>query len=331
MAVSTKLKIVSDRDDQAEYIPLRKSDLVSNTHAAADLFLKLTDDKYVQIVKEGALLQLDQMHFSEKSEWIYVRKIDYQKCVGSSITVAGVVMNSNSFSLEKKNSVLSKAADSVFKSIEHLGFDHQALEYSKMVSRSIQALVEHQTDLSSVVNMMMQGESSLAQHSMFVSAISVIIAKEMHWTSAQNLEKLALGALLHDVGLKEVPEEILETPRHALTRDQQALYESHVYRGVDILRTMPSISDDIVSIALEHHENAAGLGYPRHIRDLRMNPFARVVALADCFCDLVMPSVNNPSPKSAAAAIDYIETTMGQPYHKPAFQALKAALGSDKI
>lgn len=330
MSTAPKLTVVSDQDNDIQYIAIRKNDLLTNASAPADFFLKLANDKYVQIVKEGSLLQLDQLHSSEKSEWLYVRKGDYQKCVGSTVTVAGVVMNSNTFSPEKKNAILSKAAESVFNSIEHLGFDHQALEHSKMVSRSIQSLVEHQSDLSSVVNMMMQGGSTLSHHSMLVSAISVIIAKEMKWTSAQNLEKLALGALLHDVGLKEIPDEILETPRHALTRDQIALYESHVYRGVDILRTMPSISDDIVSIALEHHENAAGLGYPRHLRDIRMNPFARIVALANCFCDLVAPSVNNPNPKSAEAAVEYIEITMGQPYHKPAFLALKDALSGSK-
>jgi putative nucleotidyltransferase with HDIG domain len=166
----------------------------------------------------------------------------------------------------------------------------------------------------------------LIRHSMMVSAVSVIVAKSMKWTLAQNLEKLALGALLHDVGLKDIPDDILEMPRHAMNREQTAMYESHVYRGVEILRTMPSISEDVIAMALEHHENAHGQGYPRRIRDIKMNPFARIVALADCFSELVMESVNNPHPKTAAAAIQYIEVTMGQPFHKPAFLALKQSL-----
>ena len=148
----------------------------------------------------------------------------------------------------------------------------------------------------------------------------------MKWTMNTNLEKLALGALLHDVGMKELPDDILEMPRHAMNREQAAIYESHVYRGVEILRTMPSISDDIIAIVLEHHENAPGQGYPRRIRDFKMNPFARVVALADCFAEVVMKSVNNPNPKNAAAAVGFIEVTLGQPFHKPAFLGLKAAL-----
>lgn len=309
-----------------EYVAVSKEQFIAGTQVPVDLFLKLSDRNYVMILKEGAKVLFDQMHFPEKSEWLYVRKSEYHKCVGKALTVAGIVLENDSIAEDKKALVLSKAAESIFNEILQLGFDHQALEHSKVISKSIQTLVEHKTDIASVVDMMNSLNDGLIRHSMMVSAVSVIIAKSMKWTLSQNLEKLALGALLHDVGLKDIPDDILELPRHAMNREQTAMYESHVYRGVEILRTMPSISEDIIAMALEHHENAHGQGYPRRIRDIKMNPFARIVALADCFSELVMESVNNPHPKNAAAAIQYIELTLGQPFHKPAFQALKMSL-----
>lgn len=303
-----------------------RDEFIPGTQVPVDIFLKLSEKNYVMILKEGAKVNFDQMHFPEKAEWLYVRKADYHKCVGKALTVAGIVLDSQKISIETKTVVLSRAADSIFKEIEHLGFDHLALEHSKVISKSIQALVDDKPDISFVINLMANLNEDLIRHAMMVSAISVIIARSMKWTMSANLEKLALGALLHDVGMKELPDEILEMPRHAMNREQAAIYESHVYRGVEILRTMPSISDDIIAIVLEHHENSPGQGYPRRIRDFKMNPFARVVALADCFAEVVMKSVNNPNPKNAAAAVVFIETTLGQPFHKPAFTALKQAL-----
>lgn len=303
-----------------------RDEFIPGTQAPVDIFLKLSEKNFVMILKEGAKINFDQMHFPEKAEFLFVRKSDYHKCVGKALTVAGIVLDSDKISTEKKTAVLSKAADSIFKEIEHLGFDHQALEHSKIISKSIQSLVDDKPDLSFVINLMANLSDDLIRHSMMVSAISVIIARSMKWTMNTNLEKLALGALLHDVGMKELPDDILEMPRHAMNREQAAIYESHVYRGVEILRTMPSISDDIIAIVLEHHENAPGQGYPRRIRDFKMNPFARVVALADCFAEVVMKSINNPNPKNAAAAVGFIEITLGQPFHKPAFLGLKAAL-----
>lgn len=309
-----------------DYVAVSRDEFIAGTQVPVDIFLKLSETNYVMILKEGAKVHFDQMHFPEKAEWLYVRRSDYHKCVGQALTVAGIIIDSDKISEEKKTVFLSKAADSIFKEIEHLGFDHQALEHSKIVSKSIQTLVENKPDIAAVITMMSNLNDELIRHAMMVSAISVIIAKSMKWTLAQNLEKLALGALLHDVGMKELPDEVITMPRHAMSRDQAAIYESHVHRGVDILRSMPSISDDIISIVLEHHENAPGQGYPRRIRDIKMNPFARVVALADSFSEIVMESPNNPHPKTAVAAIQFIEITLGQPFHKPAFLALKQAL-----
>lgn len=316
-------KSTAESDD---FMAVSRDEFIPGTQAPVDLFLKLSEKNFVMILKEGAKINFDQMHFPEKARWIYVRRADYHKCVGKALTVAGVVLGIDAISPEKKTVVLSRAADSIFNEIEHLGFDHQALEHAKVVSKSIQVLVDDKSDLSSVINLMAQLSDDLIRHSMMVSAISILIARSMKWTMAANLEKLALGALLHDVGMKELPDEILGLPRHAMSREQSALYETHVYRGVDILRSMPSVSDDIIAMALEHHENAPGQGYPRRIRDIKMNPFARVVALADCFADLVMTTANNPHPKSAAVAVQFIEITMGQPFHKPAFVALKNSL-----
>lgn len=312
-----------------DYVAVSRESFVPGTPVPVDIYIRLSEKKFVLILKEGDKVQFQNMHFHDKTEYLFVRRPDFRKCVGHSLTVAGVVLDSERFSTETKTVYVSKAVDSLFKEISHLGFDYQSLEHSKVITKSIQTLVESKSDLTDVINMMSALSGELIKHSMMVSAISVIIAKRMKWTLSQNIEKLALGALLHDVGMKELPEEVLELPRHAMTREQLVLYESHVYRGVDILRSMPSISDDIIAMALEHHENAPGQGYPRRIRDFKMNPFARIVALADCFSELVMTSINNPQPKTAANALLFIETTLGQPFHKPAFMALKAALSGE--
>jgi HD-GYP domain-containing protein (c-di-GMP phosphodiesterase class II) len=89
---------------------------------------------------------------------------------------------------------------------------------------------------------------------------------------------------------------------------------------------MPSIPEDLLSIVFEHHENSIGQGYPRHLRDFKMNPLAKIVALADKFTELSISSAANPEPKTPLDALEYIGTTLGQPFSKPVFLALTAAL-----
>src|SRR5262249_36872587 len=142
-------------------------------------------------------------------------------------------------------------------------------------------------------------------------------------------EKLALGAFLRDVGLKEVPHEILEKERAAMTSEERSQWETHPFRGAEILQKIPDIPAEVIACALEHHENAIGQGFPRRIRDTKMNAFAKVVALADTFIHLTIPTPHNPQVKSVDQAAQYIEYTMGCPFNKACLVALKRALEID--
>jgi HD-GYP domain-containing protein (c-di-GMP phosphodiesterase class II) len=77
---------------------------------------------------------------------------------------------------------------------------------------------------------------------------------------------------------------------------------------------------------MEHHENALGMGYPRRIRDIKINPLARIVAVADCFVDLIYEKDKSGVRRTPDEAIGYMEVTLGQPFNRPAFLALKQVI-----
>jgi HD-GYP domain-containing protein (c-di-GMP phosphodiesterase class II) len=166
-------------------------------------------------------------------------------------------------------------------------------------------------------------------HAIATSALSVMIGKAQNWTKPATFEKLALGGLLRDIGLKELPAGLLNKPRSEMTAEDVAMYETHPYRGMEILRSIANASDDVIAIVYEHEENAIGQGYPRRLRDLRINPLAKVVALADTFARLTM-RLDGPRPALAPeAAIDHIDSVMGQPFNREAFTALKLIVKKD--
>jgi putative nucleotidyltransferase with HDIG domain len=312
----------------ADLIAVSPEEFIPGTTVPADVFLKLSDEKYILIARKGTKAAFNELHAAEKEEIekLYVKKSDYKDCVGQNLTVAGVIIQKNEIPDQIKADFLSKTTDIVFKEIQNLGFNHETLEHAKNVSHSIQKLVEAKKDISSVLNLMNGISNDLMKHSLAVSILSVVIAKSMNFMFPQTLEKLALGGLLHDVGMKEFTKEFIEKPRHLMTPDEISYFETHVMRGAEVLRSMPSIPDDLVAIVLEHHENSVGQGYPRRLRDFKTNPLAKIVALADKFSEITLSSASNPIVKSPTEAINYIEVTLGQPFNKPAFLALKNSL-----
>ncbi len=145
------------------------------------------------------------------------------------------------------------------------------------------------------------------------------------------LEKLTLGGLLHDIGLRTIPKELLEKSKALMTLEEMQIYETHPFRGMQLLLSLGSVPDDVISIVYEHHENALGQGYPQRMRDARIHPLARVVGLADFFVSLTIANVNCPEPKSARQALEYIEHVLGLPYNREAFRALKKVVLNEVI
>jgi len=311
-----------------EMVAVSREEFIPGRVVPADVFVQLSQDKYVMIARQGTKAAFNELHIAERDDIVsyYLRKEDYRNCVAQNLSVAGILMSRADIPDEAKVSFLARTADSVFKEIGLMGFQTHAMEHSKQVAANIRTLVAGKDDLRGLMSLLDGVSNNLVRHSMAVSAIAVMIAKGLDWVLPATLEKLALGGLLHDVGMKELPPELLEKPRHMMTPAEVELYESHVFRGVEILRSMPSISDDLVSMVFEHHENALGLGYPRKIRDLKMQPLSRIIALADAFADLTLENSNNAKMRTAEEAIEYIEVILGQPYSRQAFQGLKQIL-----
>lgn len=312
--------------EATDMVPIPLKEFLAGTVVPVDLFIRLSGDKFILIAKEDSKTQVEQLktYESKQVEYLFVRRDDYNRYVDTNIAIAEIMLTRTELSSGRKADFLVRAGGAVLKEIEFLGLNHDTYEHARLVAHATSLLVESKPDIYSVLKSLSTISDDLVAHAVAVSAISVMIGRAQGWTKRATFEKLSLGALFHDVGLKELPPDVLCKPRAELSFDEIQLFETHPFRGLELLRTMPSIPDDIMSIVYEHHENAIGQGYPRKVRDLRMNPLARVVALADQFVDLTIKSTNCPNPKSADEAIKFIEFTMGQPFNKDAFAALKA-------
>ena len=121
-------------------------------------------------------------------------------------------------------------------------------------------------------------DNETAGHSLRVCRYSLEIARAMGW-SAKQLESLARGAYLHDIGKLGIPDGILLKPG-PLTVDERKLMQQHVWIGFDVVKDIPFLAD-AAEIILMHHEHYGGGGYPRGLKGEEILPGARIFAVAD--------------------------------------------------
>jgi putative nucleotidyltransferase with HDIG domain len=278
----------------------------------------------VLILKEGTKIEVDRLKkYKDKSvDYVWVKKIDFIKFSRKTAAIAGVLISSDKLDTRKKSQVLALATGSVFKQLEHIGLSIDTYELAKQVSEATVALCQNHRELSVLLDSLKNCGDEFLRHSIAVSVLSTLIGEAMGWTNRVTLEKLALGGMLHDIGLKTLPHELVKKPLVSMTNDETELYETHSYRGVQLLQSVGVIPDDVIAIVYEHHENGIGQGHPRRLRDIVMHPMAKVVALANHFVELTIPHMNTPYPKTPREALVFIQETLAQPYNKDAFKAL---------
>lgn len=98
------------------------------------------------------------------------------------------------------------------------------------------------------------------------------------------IEKLAQASLLHDIGMTRLPKEILE--KTSLSQQDNKLFQKHTHMGYKILKYEMGLPEDICLVALEHHENNDGSGYPFKLSGEQISKLTRVVGLCSFFDDL---------------------------------------------
>ena len=106
-------------------------------------------------------------------------------------------------------------------------------------------------------------------------------------------------ALLHDVGKRAIPPEILNKPG-SLTKEEYEVMKTHTTQGCDLLERVPELREceafpAICDVCRHHHERWDGTGYPDRLAGESITPWVQVVGLADAFDALIHPRAYKPA------------------------------------
>lgn len=96
------------------------------------------------------------------------------------------------------------------------------------------------------------------------------------------IELIAKGAVLHDVGKISTPNEILNKPG-ALTPQERKIMDAHVTSAIHILKDIKSLPKDVFEYILFHHERYDGRGYPYQLKGEDIPLGAQIISVVDAF------------------------------------------------
>ncbi len=158
-------------------------------------------------------------------------------------------------------------------------------------------------------------------HSERVALVASMIARGVGLT-AEQVERVRIAGLVHDVGKIGVPEAVL-TKAGRLTDAEFALIKMHPEIGFRILKGITML-EDVLPAVLHHHERHDGRGYPHGLKGESIPLYARLMSIADTFDAMSSTRSYRPAmPRDRVRAeILRCAGTQFDPALVPAFMAL---------
>ena len=122
-------------------------------------------------------------------------------------------------------------------------------------------------------------------HSQGVARIATILAQKLKLPKEQ-LRDIEAAALLHDIGLMTIPDEILSLSVEQMNDEQRERFRLHPMLGEATLTGIPAMRETAAMIR-SHHEFYDGTGYPDGLAGEAIPLGARIITLADDYQGLL--------------------------------------------
>ena len=164
-------------------------------------------------------------------------------------------------------------------------------------------------------------------HSERVAWYSAAMARHMGM-SEEEVERVHLSGIIHDVGKIGIEDKILRKPA-ALTEEEYEIMKQHPRKGEYILDAVPALKD-MAGDGLMHHENWDGSGYPDGLKAEQIPLLGRIVAVADAFDAM---TTDRPYSKAMTfeAALTRLRFLAGKKFDSKCVEAIERASAAGEL
>lgn len=195
-------------------------------------------------------------------------------------------------------------------------------EVSELVHQMAQSFLET-PELTLHVMGDKAGGEEVYYHGLNTSILSMMLARDMNMPLEEG-RILGLGALLHDIGLMDIPDKVLKKTDE-LTHAETELRKLHCEYGVRIGQKA-GLPGSVLSIIFQHHEMADGSGYPKGLQGEAIHPLARIVSLVNYYDNLCNP-INTAKALTPHEALSLMFAQRRSRFDAKALQILIKNLG----
>jgi HD-GYP domain-containing protein (c-di-GMP phosphodiesterase class II) len=141
-------------------------------------------------------------------------------------------------------------------------------------------LLTHEDLVLSEMLSLIKHDITTFTHVVNVCTYSVILAKSLGINNPTELNFIALGAMLHDIGKRKIEHGILCKPGK-LDDSQRNIMQLHPQIGFETLCFQKKMNWGALMMVYQHHEHMNGSGYPVGLIGNEIHPWTKLTSIVD--------------------------------------------------
>jgi response regulator RpfG family c-di-GMP phosphodiesterase len=272
-----------------EYVKIRTKLLLSVCPLKADVYIRLSDKKFLKLFREGDRFEFADMEkytVRKGIEYLYLKRGDTQEFIDKyNRDLEKMVAKTPTVSVEE----MAQINDAIFETVQELG---RSVGFTK----DVQVMAKHHMKMTvkamgkspKLGNILarlnlFQGQY-ISAHSTLTSYLGCAIASHMEWASESTFQKITMASFLHDISLDNVDlaecEKVEDVRARGFGDAEEKEFREHPQKAAEVARTFHEVPPDVDVIIAQHHERPDGTGFPRKLSGPHIAPLACVFLVA---------------------------------------------------
>jgi len=199
-------------------------------------------------------------------------------------------------------------------------------EIESAIQPLVNSVMRNKMAIAALLRMRSLGEYSYA-HALSCAVWTALLARELGF-SKKEIDHLALGASLMDIGKLQLPIELINSTE-TLSDESWETTKSHVEEGVKLAREAGA-EDQVLEMIQTHHERHDGSGYPLGLKANEIPVSGRIAAIVDSYDAMISDRPHTKALSSFEAAQDLLSNAhseSGGLYQKEIVEHFIKAIG----
>ena len=261
-----------------------------------DVYIRLSEKRFLMLLKAGEEFGFDRLatYLKKGVKYFYIKKNAHLYYLQYCDKLTETILNNPTISVETKTKQVMNLGAETMSFLKDNGVSEISLQSAhRFVSFSHELIKKNELNKSPHVSSLLENAAAM-EHGGGVVFILSLLLEAQKFQDRKVINGIAMGGMLHDIGLYQLPERLHEEWNTNLTKEEQKQFETHPMIGFEILAGVPRVDPMLLQVVKQHHERRNHKGFPANLGPGSISPVAEMVGIADVFHQLLLRKVKEP-------------------------------------